>query len=115
MSPGANRRLTNPMIKMNHDSIEKMRANASAAENLLKSLANANRLMVLCHLVSGELSVGELERLVGLSQSSLSQHLARLRHQKILSCRKEGTTVYYSLSDENAASILQQLHVIYCQ
>lgn len=103
------------MIKMTSDSIEQMRANASSAERLLKSLANANRLMILCHLVNGELSVGELERLVGLSQSSLSQHLARLREEKILRCRKEGTTVYYSLSDENAAHILQQLHAIYCR
>ncbi len=103
------------MIKMTSNSIEQMRANATAAENLLKSLANANRLMILCHLVNGELSVGELERLVGLSQSALSQHLARLRHQNILNSRKEGTTVYYSLRDENTAKILQQLYAIYCQ
>src|SRR5690554_7024470 len=102
------------MIKMTSNSIEQMRANATAAENLLKSLANANRLMVLCHLVNGELSVSELERLVGLSQSSLSQHLAKLKQQNIVSNRKEGTTVYYSLKDRDAARILQQLHAIYC-
>lgn len=102
------------MLKMSPVSLEQMRANATQAEALLKALANANRLMVLCHLVNGEMSVGQLEKLVGLSQSALSQHLARLKQQNILDSRKEGTTVYYFLKDPNAARILEQLHAIYC-
>lgn len=101
-------------INLSADSLEQMRLNAAEAEALLKSLANANRLMVLCHLVNGERNVGELERLVGLSQSALSQHLARLREQGILACRREGTTMYYRIADEKAMQVLGLLHGIYC-
>ena len=95
-------------------SIEQMEINATAAEALLKSLANSHRLMVLCYLVNGEMSVGELEMKLGLSQSSLSQHLAKLREQKIVGFRKEGTTVLYRIEDEKAMTILESLHGIYC-
>lgn len=95
-------------------SIEQMEINATAAEALLKSLANSHRLMVLCYLVNGEMSVGELEKKLGLSQSSLSQHLAKLREQKIVGFRKEGTTVLYRIEDEKAMTILESLHGIYC-
>lgn len=91
-----------------------MQKNAAAAERLLKSLANHHRLMILCHLVGGELSVGELEKRVGLSQSSLSQHLAKMRGQNILSFRREGTTVLYSIKDQKALQVLESLHGIYC-
>ncbi|MCL5254657.1 MAG: metalloregulator ArsR/SmtB family transcription factor [Gammaproteobacteria bacterium] len=91
-----------------------MEINATAAEALLKSLANSHRLMVLCYLVNGEMSVGELEKKLGLSQSSLSQHLAKLREQKIVGFRKEGTTVLYRIEDEKAMTILESLHGIYC-
>ncbi|RUO36054.1 ArsR family transcriptional regulator [Aliidiomarina shirensis] len=96
-------------------SIHQMQENASSAESLLKSLANSYRLMVLCHLVNGEMSVGELEKKVGLSQSSLSQHLAKLREQKIVSFRKQGTTVLYRIADKNALQILESLHSIFCE
>ncbi|WP_194756425.1 ArsR/SmtB family transcription factor [Aliidiomarina indica] len=95
-------------------SIEDMQKNASQAEALLKSLANSHRLMILCHLVKGEMSVGELEQKVGLSQSSLSQHLAKLREQKIVTYRKTGTTVWYRVEDPHALQILETLHSIYC-
>ncbi|WP_185960740.1 ArsR/SmtB family transcription factor [Aliidiomarina halalkaliphila] len=95
-------------------SIEDMQKNASHAEALLKSLANSHRLMILCHLVKGEMSVGELEQKVGLSQSSLSQHLAKLREQKIVSYRKTGTTVWYRVDDKHALQMLETLHSIYC-
>lgn len=95
-------------------SVEQMQVNAAAAEQLLKSLANANRLMVLCHLVSGEKTVGELERKLELSQSALSQHLAKLRTQGIVDFRKEGTTAYYRITDPKAMEILQSLYDMYC-
>jgi|SRR5690554_3830335 len=101
-------------MKMTSISIEQMEINATAAEALLKSLANSHRLMVLCYLVNGEMSVGELEKKLGLSQSSLSQHLAKLREQKIVGFRKEGTTVLYRIEDEKAMTILESLHGIYC-
>ncbi|WP_113906605.1 ArsR/SmtB family transcription factor [Aliidiomarina celeris] len=99
---------------MNALSIEQMQQNALAAEQLLKSLANGNRLMVLCHLVSGEKSVGELERQLELSQSALSQHLAKLRAQGIVDYRKEGTTAYYRITDPKAMEILSALYDMYC-
>mgnify|MGYP001448809373 len=95
-------------------SVEQMQMNATSAESLLKSLANSHRLMVLCHLVNGEMSVGELEKKLGLSQSSLSQHLAKLREQHIVGFRKEGTTVLYRIEDEKAMKVLETLYGIYC-
>ncbi|TVP52402.1 MAG: ArsR family transcriptional regulator [Halomonadaceae bacterium] len=96
-------------------SIEEMHENASAAENLLKSLANANRLMILCHLVHTERSVSDLEQLVNLSQSALSQHLARLKAQDIVSSRKEGTTAYYAIKSPHAVKVLELIYSLYCQ
>lgn len=102
-------------MKMSAESLLQMENNAEAAEQLLKSLANANRLKLLCQLVGGERSVGDIEQQVGLSQSALSQHLAKLREQGIVSCRKEGTTVYYQLVSEPALQIMKLLHGVYCR
>lgn len=101
-------------MKMNNLTIRQMQENALAAEELLKSLANGHRLMVLCHLVNGEMSVGELEKKLAVSQSSLSQHLARLRSQGIVEYRKEGTTVLYRVADEKALRVLGTLYELYC-
>lgn len=101
-------------MKLAAQSLGKMEKNAEAAEQLLKSLANANRLKVLCYLVDGERTVGELEQQLELSQSALSQHLARLREQGIVTCRKDGTTVYYKLVSEPAKQIMQLLYNVYC-
>lgn len=101
-------------MKMDSMTIRQMQQNALAAEKLLKSLANSHRLMVLCHLVNGEMSVGDLEKRLEVSQSSLSQHLARLRGQGIVEYRKEGTTVLYRIADEKALRILESLYMLYC-
>ncbi len=101
-------------MKMNTMAIREMQNNVLAAEELLKSLANNHRLMVLCHLVSGEMSVGDLEKKLEVSQSSLSQHLARLRSQGIVEFRKEGTTVLYRVADKKALRILETLYELYC-
>ena len=92
-----------------------MQQNAQAASQLLKTLANPNRLMVLCNIVNQECTVGELEKLVGLGQSALSQQLSRLRHEGIVVCRREGQNSYYSLKDEHTRRILEVLHSIYCE
>lgn len=91
-----------------------MQVNAADAANLLKILANPARLLVLCALVTREHTAGELEELVGLSQSAVSQHLARLRNEGIVSTRRQGQNIYYSLSDEHARQILEKMHEIYC-
>ncbi len=92
-----------------------MQQNAQAASQLLKTLANPSRLMVLCNIVKQERTVGELEKLIGLSQSALSQHLSRLRHEDIVTCRREGKSIYYSLKDEGARRVLEVLYGIYCE
>lgn len=94
--------------------LNQLRQNAEAAEQLLKNLANANRLLILCHLVEGECGVGELEAVVGLSQSALSQHLARLREQGLVSTRREGTNIYYSLAEPKVHAVLETLYRLYC-
>ncbi|GGB02554.1 ArsR/SmtB family transcription factor [Agarivorans gilvus] len=94
--------------------IEDMQKNAKPALKLLKALANESRLMILCHLLEGELTVGELNQRVQLSQSALSQHLAWLRKDQLVATRKESQTIYYSLSSEEAKAVLGQLHKLYC-
>jgi len=92
-----------------------MQCNAARAEALLKQLANANRLMVLCHLITGEKTVGELAQSVGLSQSALSQHLAGLREAGLVESDKRGLMVYYRICSMEAQALLSVLHVIYCK
>jgi DNA-binding transcriptional ArsR family regulator len=94
--------------------IEDMLENASKAANLLKNLANDKRLVILCELLGGERSVGELEKTVGLSQSALSQHLAKLRHSNFVKTRRESQVIFYSVADPNVLRILSVLHDIYC-
>lgn len=101
--------------KTNSLDLKQMQKNAAAAELLLKQLANANRLMVLCHLISGEKAVGELARSVGLSQSSLSQHLAKLREAGLVTSNKRGLSVYYRICSMEAQALLSVLHLIYCR
>lgn len=91
-----------------------MDAQAEQAAELLKSMANPQRLRVLCLLVEGERSVGEINREIALSQSALSQHLARLRADGLVHTRKEAQTVYYRLAEGPASSVIQTLHDLYC-
>lgn len=91
-----------------------MQRNAADAVRLLKSIANESRLMVLCVLAEGEFSVGALNERIDLSQSALSQHLAILREQGLVKTRRESQTIYYSLADTAALSLIHTLHDIYC-
>ena len=84
------------------------------ASALLKAMSNERRLLILCHLSEGEHSVGELCALIGLSQSALSQHLAKLRHDNLVSTRRDRQTVYYSVAAGEVESILRTLHDLYC-
>lgn len=91
-----------------------MAAHAQEAARLLRSLGNAHRLMVLCLLSAGELSVGALNERLPLSQSALSQHLAVLRDEGLVSTRREGQTIYYRVPEGPALQILQVLQNAYC-
>lgn len=88
---------------------------AGDAEQLLRSLANRSRLMILCELLNGELSVGELQARIGLSQSALSQHLARLRSDELVKTRRETQSIYYSVSSDHALRVIALLHDLYCR
>ncbi len=94
--------------------LKEMRSNARQASRLLKAMSNERRLMVLGYLSQGERSVGELERLVGLSQSALSQHLARLRHDKLVVTRREAQTIYYSLASPEVDAVMSTIYGLYC-
>lgn len=88
---------------------------AAEATGLLKAMANEFRLLALCHLVeSGELSVGELVERVGLSQSALSQHLAKLREEGLVTTRKKAQTVFYQVCNPKAEQLLALLHRLFC-
>lgn len=88
---------------------------AAEAAQLLRLLANENRLLLLCHLVAeGEMTVGALAEAVGLSQPALSQHLAMLRENGLMATRREAQAVFYRLADPKAARVLALLRDLYC-
>ncbi len=92
-----------------------MKESAHEAAELLKLLGNETRLMVLCHLNQKELPVGELESFVGLSQSALSQHLAKLRKMHVVKTRREGQQIYYDIDDWRIRAIIEVLYELYCE
>jgi DNA-binding transcriptional ArsR family regulator len=88
---------------------------AGKASDLMKTLGHKDRLMVLCHLTSGEKSVGELATLLEIPQSPLSQHLARMRKEDLVTTRREAQTIYYSIASPEAARIVGLMHELYCK
>lgn len=93
--------------------VKDIERNIEVAVNLLKALSNERRLMIICALYQGEKSVGELEHIVGLSQSALSQHLARLRRDGLVNTRRNAQTIFYSLNDKATEAVLRCLYDIY--
>lgn len=91
-----------------------MARSAEAAAAYLKTLAHEGRLMILCHLGSGEKSVGELEDLLDIRQAAVSQMLARLREEGLVKTRREGKTIYYSLADNNTYEVIGLLYRLFC-
>jgi DNA-binding transcriptional ArsR family regulator len=87
---------------------------ATEAEAFLKAMANRHRLMILCELHSGERSVGALQDAIGLSQSALSQHLARLRADDLVQTRRESQTIFYSIATPNVSRLISLLYELYC-
>lgn len=93
---------------------EEMADHAEEAAEVLKSIANPNRMMILCSLTGGEMTVGAINEQVPLSQSALSQHLARLRAEHLVTSRKEGQTVHYRISDPRIVELMSRLYELYC-
>lgn len=92
-----------------------MERHAAEVSHLLKVLSHEVRLLVMCHLHDGELSVSEINSRVRLSQSALSQHLAALRGEGLVTTRRQGQNIYYRLADGRAARFLALLHDLYCR
>jgi DNA-binding transcriptional ArsR family regulator len=95
--------------------VDELRSRAGEAASFLKSIANDRRLIILCELVKGERSVGELEAVADLSQSALSQHLAKLRQARLVKTRRESQSIYYSLADTGVSKVIGVLHDVYCR
>jgi DNA-binding transcriptional ArsR family regulator len=91
-----------------------MTEKASAAASFLKALAHEGRLMILCHLSTGEKSVTELEQLLCARQAAVSQQLARLRLEGLVSARRDGKTIYYSLSDPKSRRLIELVYDMFC-
>lgn len=95
--------------------LDDLTGNAAEAAELLRALSSAPRLLVMCHLAaSGELSAGQLVERVGLSQSALSQHLAKLREQGLVAYRRESQSLRYRVADPKALRLLETLHDLFC-
>ncbi|GAA6133225.1 metalloregulator ArsR/SmtB family transcription factor [Oceaniserpentilla sp. 4NH20-0058] len=93
---------------------EEMKSHARDASQLLKALANENRLMILCSLAQGEMNVSQLNERLDLSQSALSQHLAWLRRENLVNTRRDAQTIFYSLQGTKAKEVIEVLQTIYC-
>lgn len=106
---------TTAKIAFEDENMEDMGEHVRAAADLLKALAHETRLMILCLLVDGEKSVGELERLTLMRQPSVSQQLARLRFDRLVQTRRDGRTIYYSLGSEQAGEVVSLLYNLYCK
>jgi DNA-binding transcriptional ArsR family regulator len=120
--PKANRRGSHPMAQTLLKTLpaaapaefELLRAQARKASDLLKALSHENRLLILCLLTEGEKSVSDLETALGMPQAAVSQHLARLRFDRLVKSRRSGRTVYYSIAGAEIAAIVGSLHDLFC-
>lgn len=100
--------------KISPDTPVDMASRAADAAAYLKTLAHEGRLMILCHLGTGEKSVGALEDLLDIRQAAVSQMLARLRDEGLVTTRRDGKTIFYSLSDTNTEQVIGLLYSLFC-
>lgn len=103
--------MTEPLVKPEPDQLAQ---SAQSAAGFLKTLAHEGRLMILCHLVQDEMSVGALEEALGMRQAAVSQMLARLRDEGLVATRRDGKTIYYSLADDRTRRMIELLYELYC-
>jgi DNA-binding transcriptional ArsR family regulator len=94
--------------------VDRMADRARETSDFLKALAHESRLMILCNLIDGEKSVGELEAYLSLRQSAVSQQLARLRLEGLVSARRDGKTIHYSLADDKVRAVIGVLYDAFC-
>lgn len=101
-------------ITENPEQMESFAQQAKKASELLKALSHEHRLMILCILQEGERTVSELEQMMSMSQAGVSQQLARLRFDRLVSTRREGRQIYYSIADGEIGELISQLHAMFC-
>jgi ArsR family transcriptional regulator len=97
------------------EEIDRIVTKATQASNFLKAISHEGRLMILCHLVTGEKSVTELEKLLSARQAAVSQQLSRLRLEGLVQPRRDGKTIYYSLTDDRPRKILEVVYELFCK
>ncbi|WP_309629471.1 metalloregulator ArsR/SmtB family transcription factor [Brevundimonas sp.] len=102
------------MIETEHPDLARLEASAGEAAGLLRALSNEKRLMILCQLGDREMAVSQMMPLLGLSQSALSQHLAKLREETLVDTRREGTTIFYRIAEPAVLRVIALLAEIYC-
>ena len=100
---------------LHEDELDAIVDNATKASNFLKAISHEGRLMILCHLVTGEKSVTELEELLSARQAAVSQQLSRLRLEGLVVPRREGKAIYYRLADERPQKILEVVYDLFCR
>ncbi|MDE4133333.1 metalloregulator ArsR/SmtB family transcription factor [Phaeobacter sp. QD34_3] len=101
-------------VDMAEDELEKLVDSATTASNFLKAISHEGRLMILCHLVTGEKSVTELEELLSARQAAVSQQLSRLRLEGLVVPRRDGKAIYYRLADDRPRRILEVVYDLFC-
>ncbi len=106
--------MVNQQMQDTDQSIDEMKEAAEKACEMMKILSHPDRLMVLCQLKEGEMSVGELAKAVGIAQSPLSQHLSRMRLQGIVKNRREAQSIFYSLDNSEVEQIIDLFYAMYC-
>ncbi|AJQ96745.1 putative transcriptional regulator [Gynuella sunshinyii YC6258] len=102
-------------MDMASQSIDELSSKAGQVAALLKALSHDCRLIIMCNLLDGEMSVSQINEKVPLSQSALSQHLAKLRHDQLVAVRKEAQTVYYRINDPKIGRLMALLYEMYCR
>ncbi|MEM8793925.1 MAG: metalloregulator ArsR/SmtB family transcription factor [Pseudomonadota bacterium] len=100
---------------MTSDDVEDLFERAREASDLLKALSHETRLIILCLLTEGERSVSELEETLSMSQAAVSQQLARLRFDRLVTTRRDGRTIYYSIANDDVRAVIVQLYDIFCK
>lgn len=100
---------------MSDAEIDQMVTSACEASNFLKALSHEGRLLILCYLATGEKTVTELEELLAARQAAVSQHLSRLRSEGLVTPRRDGKTIYYSLADERSVKVLSVVYDLFCK
>ena len=97
------------------EDMDKMASNAVRAANFLKAISHEGRLMILCYLASGEKSVTDLEELLSARQAAVSQQLSRLRMEGLVTPRRDGKVIYYSLTDKRSTQIMEVVYDLFCR